>query len=160
MRQIDDYVDLDGIPIPLAGLDTEERRLVAQLRRRARRNPDWDAFDNWWTRAIPEFYLARGVSRKAVVRTAVWRIAQDLSSRLGIAAGLIRPPDYRDELDDLIRTHYPSRRAFAQATGMAEAVLNDFLAGRKDLPLATLAQALERAGYRLHIIAAPRQKTG
>jgi hypothetical protein len=142
-------------------MDADERRFVARLRRRAQTNPDWDAFDNYWTRAVPEFYQARGVSRKAVVRTPVWRIAQDLSSRLGIAAGLIRSPDYRDELDDLIREHFPSRKAFCQATGIAEEVLSNFLAGRQDVSLDTFNKALERVGYRLHIIAAPqRKKTG
>jgi hypothetical protein len=158
MRQTDVYVDLEGRPIPLAGLDADERRLVVRLRRRARANPDWDAFDNWWTVAVPAFYQARGLARRAVPRTAPWRIAQDLSSRLGLAAGLVRVPDYRDELDELIRARFPSRRAFCAATGLSEAMLSHVLAGRKDLSLATLTRALGRIGYGLRIAPAPRRK--
>jgi hypothetical protein len=155
------YVDLDGNEIALDGLDAQERRLLARLQRRARTHPDWCAFDNYRMPALIEFYDGRGVSRKALVRTPLWRIAQDLSSRLGIAAGLIREPDYRDDLEDLIREQYPSRRAFCQATGLTKEALNDFLAGRADLSLAELTRALEQIGYRLHIIAAPqRKKTG
>jgi hypothetical protein len=154
MKTAEVYVDLDGNEIVLAGLDAEERRLVARLRRRARANPDWDAFDNYWTKAVPAFYQARGLARKAVPRTLVWRIAQDLSGRLGIAAGLIRPDDYRDELEDLIREKFPSRRAFCEATGIAEDMLSHVLAGRKDLSLEALTQALARIGYRLRIVPA------
>src|SRR5437762_14305417 len=118
MRQTDVYLDLDGDAISLAGLDADERRLVARLRRRARMNPDWDAFDNYWTVAVPAFYQTRGLARKAVPRTIPWRIAQDLSSRLGIAAGLIRPDDYRDESEDVIREKFRSDRAFGEATGI------------------------------------------
>jgi hypothetical protein len=158
MKQTDVYVDLEGHSLSLLGLDADERRLVARLRRRARTNPDWDAFDNWWTVAVPAFYQTRGLARKAVPRTVPWRIAQDLSSRLGMAAGLVRAPDYRDELDDLIRAHFPSRRAFCEATGLSEAMLSHVLAGRKDLSLATLTRALERIGYALRIAPAPRRK--
>jgi hypothetical protein len=45
----------------------------------------------------------------------IYRIAQDLSSRLGIARGMIRPPDYLDQLEDLALDHFPSRRAFLQS---------------------------------------------
>src|SRR5438132_1574593 len=116
MKRNNVYVDLDGNTFPLAELDPEERRLVAELRRRARVNPDWDAFDNYWTRAVPAFYEARGWSRKRLLKAIPYQIAQDLSSRIGIAAGLIRPPDYRDELERLIRKHFVSRRAFCKAT--------------------------------------------
>jgi hypothetical protein len=34
-----------------------------------------------------------------------------------VAAGLARLPDYRDELKELIRRHFPSRRAFCKASG-------------------------------------------
>jgi hypothetical protein len=82
MRQPVEYVDLDGIPISLAGLDADERRLVSRLRRRARTNSDWDAFENYWTRAVPAYCEAQGLSRKAIVGTPGCRIVQDLSSRL------------------------------------------------------------------------------
>jgi hypothetical protein len=89
MRQANVYVDLDGREHCLEHLDAEERKLLAGIRRRARTNPDWDAFDNYWTTAVPALYEARGLPRKRVTGTLLWRIAQDLSSRIGIAAGLV-----------------------------------------------------------------------
>jgi hypothetical protein len=161
MKQSNVYVDLEGNALSLAGLDAEERRLVACLRRRARANRDWDVFDNYWARAVPAFYEARGLARAAVPRTLAWRIAQDLSGRLAVAAGAARPPDYRDELEELIRDRFPSRRVFCEAAGLSEATLSHVLAGRKDLSLATLTKALERVGYRLVIRpAAERKRTG
>jgi hypothetical protein len=168
MSQTDVYRDLDGELISLAGLDSEERRLVTRLRRRARTKLDWDAFDNYWTVAVLAFYQARGLAAKAVPRTVPWRIAQDLSGRLGIGAGLVRPDDYRDELEDLIEEKFPSRRAFCEATGIAEDMLSHVLAGRKDLSLDALTKALARIGYRLRILPGPklsaakraRQRTG
>jgi hypothetical protein len=155
MRQTDVYVDLEGQALSLAGLDADERRLVSRLRRRAGTASDWDAFNNYWTAAVPAFYEARGLSRLAVARTVPWRIAQDLSGRLAVAAGLARVPDYRDELEELIRTKFPSRRAFCKATGLSEDMLSHVLAGRKDLSLAALTGALERIGYRLCILPSP-----
>lgn len=151
MKQTDIYIDLDGSAIPLADLDEEERRFVSRLLRRARTNPNWDDFDNYWTNAIPSFFAARGLSRKKVAQTRLWQIAQDLSSRLGIAAGLIRDPDYRDQIEEIVLMRFPSQRAFCKATGISEALLSDVLAGRKDLSLATLSKALARIGYTLRI---------
>jgi hypothetical protein len=155
MQRANVYVDLDGREICLEHLDAEERRLLARLRRRARTNPDWDAYDNFWTVAVPRFYQARGLARKLVAQTALWRIAQDLSSRLGIAAGLIRPDDYQGDLEDLIRENFPTHRAFCEATGISEGMLSHVLAGRKELSLGALTKALERIGYRLRIMPAP-----
>jgi hypothetical protein len=154
MKQSDVYIDLDGQEISLVHLDAAERKLVARLLRRARIHPDWDAFDNWWTRAVPTFYEGRGLARQRVRRTVPWQIAQDLSARLGIAAGCVRPDDYQGELEDLIRDKFPSRRAFCQATGISEDMLSHVLAGRKDLSLAKLTEALGRIGYRLRIVPA------
>jgi hypothetical protein len=158
MKPANVYADLNGNEIALDGLDAEERRLVARLRRRARTHPDWCDFGTHYLRTVAEFYEARGVSRKALVRTAVFRIAQDLSSRLGLASGLVRPSDYRDELEDLIREQFPTRRAFCEATGISEDMLSHVLAGRKDLSLGALNQALERIGYRLRMVPMPERK--
>jgi hypothetical protein len=163
MHPDDVYVDLNGNAIYLTPLDADERKLLARIRRRARTNPDWDAFDNFWTVAIPAFYEARGLPRKAVPRTVLWRIAADLSGRIAVAAGLARLGDYRDELEELIRDKFSSRRAFCEASGLSEDMLSHVLAGRKDLSLAKLTEALERIGYRLRIVplpecARPRQR--
>jgi hypothetical protein len=158
MKRTDHYVDLEGKPIPLADLDAEERRLVAHLRRRAHIDPDWDAFDNYWTKTVASLYAARGRSWTQARQTVVYQIAQDLSSRLAVRAGLARLPDYRDELEELISAHFPSRRAFCKATGLSEDMLSHVLAGRKDLSLAKLTSALERVGYALHIAPARQRK--
>jgi hypothetical protein len=152
------YVDLDDNEIALDALDAEERRLVARLRRRARTHPDWFAFGTYYLQTVTDFYDRRGVGRKAAVRTAVFRIAQDLSSRLGLAAGLVRKGDYRDELEALIREHFPSRRAFCKATGLSEDMLSHVLAGRKDFALDTLTEALAKIGYSLRILPTPELK--
>src|SRR5437870_4468606 len=99
MQQASVYVDVAGNEICLEHLDAEERRLLARIRRRARTHRDWDAFDNYWTRAIAEFYDARGVPRTVSRDSVAFRVAQDLSSRLGIAAGVVRPDDYLSDLE-------------------------------------------------------------
>jgi hypothetical protein len=152
------YLDLDGNAISLDGLDAAERRLLARLERRARTDPDWCDFDNYRIPAVTTFYADRGLSRAHTIRTPVYRIAQDLSARLGIAQGLIWPPDYLDQFEDLVLNHFPSRRAFCQASGLSEEVVDDVLARRKDLSLESLSKALERAGYRLRIVPATRAK--
>ena len=157
MKRTDIYVDLDGQEISLVHLDAEERKFLARILRRARTNPDWDAFDNWWTIAVPSFYQARGLPRKLVLRTIPWKIAQDQSSRLGLAAGLIEPDDWRGDLEALIREKYQTRKAFCEATGLTPDMLSHVLAGRKDLSLESLTKALERIGYRLAIRPMPEE---
>lgn len=155
MKEADSYVTLKGQELPLIYLDPEERQLLARLRRRAGTRPSWTEFGNYWMREVAAFYDARGLSRAQSRRSPVYQIAQDLCSRLGVAAGLVRAPEYRAELEDLIREKFPTRRAFCQATGLSEDMLSHVLAGRKDLSLAALTKALERIGYRLRIVPMP-----
>ena len=156
MKKADIYIDLDGQEICLVHLDAEERKLLSRIQRRSRTHPNWNAFDNWWTVAVPAFYEARGLAREVVPQTIPWRIAQDLSSRLGLAAGLVRPDDYQGDLEDLIREKFPTQRAFCKATGISEDMLSHVLAGLKDLSLEALTKALARIGYRLRIVPAPQ----
>ena len=161
MIQSIDYVNLKGDFVSVADLTKAERKLVAELKRQAKQIGDWNEFENYWTRTVADFYKDSGLTRKQIRETAIYRIAQDLGSRLAVEAGIARAPDYRDELERLIRSHFPSRRAFCQATGLTEDMLSHVLAGRKHLAIDTLAQALQRIGYALKImpIASPESKT-
>ena len=147
------YIDLHGQTIPLSDLDVDERSLVARLRERAAEKPDWNDFDGFWWREVAKLYDGRGVSRPESLQTAVYRIAKDLSSRLAIAAGVVREPDYRDELADLIRRRFKTRREFCEASGLSEDMLSHVLARRKHLSIDALQQALSKVGCTLRIAA-------
>lgn len=135
----------------MAECDDDERKLIARIRRRARTHRDWNDFDNYWTKTVAEFYDGRGVPRKESRKSAAYRIAKDLSSRIAIEQGYARAPDYRDELDELIRENFPTRRAFCEATGLSEDLLCHVLARRKHLGIGTLNDALSKIGFTLRI---------
>ncbi|HZT83774.1 MAG TPA: hypothetical protein VFA26_26320 [Gemmataceae bacterium] len=151
MNRTKAHLDLKGQPISLEGLDAEELQLVKDLAEHAEAHPDWNEFSNFWMARVGGFYAARGLSRQATQQTAAYRIGSDLASRLAIRAGLARPPDYRDELENLIHTRFRTRREFCEATGISEDMLSHVLAKRKHLAINTLVEALERIGYTLHI---------
>jgi hypothetical protein len=158
MTKNDTYVDLDGKVFSLANLDAEERHLVNRLRRRARLKPDWTDFDKFGYQAVADLYDARGVPRK-VSRTSVpFQIAQDLSGRIAVATGMARYGDYRDDLEELIQAHFPSRGAFCKATEISPTMLSHVMAGRKQLSLEALTTALERIGYQMHFLPTARAK--
>ncbi len=160
MKRTNVYADLDGNEISTAHLDVEERRLVARLRRRAARKPDWNDFDNFAFSAVRDFYGAREIPRRRSKESVPFQIALDLSARLGIEQGLIRPPDYLDQLEALVLNDFHSRRAFCKATGLSDSMLSHVLAGRKHLSLEALTKALKRIGYQLRITPVPRRRTG
>lgn len=159
MIQPSTYLDLRGRQIILVDLDEDERKLVKRLRRRATTHPDWNDFENYWIKAVGDFYLDRGLSRKEVTQTAVWKIAQDLCSRIGIEQGLVRVPDYRDELEAFIREHFKTRREFCKETGISEDMLSHVLSRRKHLAIDTLEDALAKIGYSLRIAPLPEEAT-
>jgi hypothetical protein len=148
----DRYVDLKGREFSLAELDEDERTLLNTLRQRADRAPSWHEFANFWMKLVGEFYHGRGLSRSQVRHTALYRIAQDLASRLAVEQGVARVPDYRDEIETLVRTRFKTRREFCEATGLSEDMLSHVLAGRKHIAIDTLSDALSRIGCALKIV--------
>ena len=146
------YVDLRHNRSSLNDLDEEERKAVARLQRRARTHRDWYDFENYWQKLVWDLYRPRGLSREEAAKTVVFRIAQDLSSRIAIESGLARAPDYRDQLADLIRRRFRTRREFCKATGISEDMLSHVLARRKHLAIETLQEALARIGCTLRIM--------
>lgn len=152
MIQQIDYVNLKGDFIAVADLTVAEQKFVAKLKRQAKQLGDWNEFENYWTREVGDFYKDSGLTRTQMRATGVYRIAQDLGSRLAVEAGLARVPDYRDELDALIRSRFQTRREFCQATGLTEDMLSHVLSGRKHLAIETLSEALQKIGFSLRIV--------
>lgn len=150
------YTTLEGEVIFLGDLDPQEHQLVVLLKKRVRTHPNWTDFDNYWMKKVAQFYDARGMPRKKSSQTAPFQIAQDLSSRLGIASGLVRLGDYRDDLEEIIHTKFRTQREFCEATGLSEDMVSHVLAGRKHLAIDTLEEALHRIGFALHIKPLPK----
>jgi hypothetical protein len=145
------YVTVKGAGLDLSRLNADELQLVQRFKEQAQSLADWNAFDNYWIAEIAAFYDARGLSRSDACMTIPYLIGEDLSSRIAINAGLARLPDYRDELEELIRTNFKTRKAFCEATGISESLLSHVIHRRKDLAIDTLEQALLKIGYQLHI---------
>src|SRR5713226_3718173 len=153
-KHTETYIDINGRVWDLTSLDLDERRLCEELQRRAQTHPDWNDFDNYWMPRVASLYDRRGLPRATSSRKPVYKIAQDLSARIALALGLVRLPDYRDDLDEIIREKFNTQRAFCETTGIAEDMLSHVLARRKHLAIDTLTNALGRIGYRLCILPA------
>ena len=151
MKQASVYQDLKGRELALDDLPADERRLISELRSAAKKSKDWSSFSNLWMSKVSEFYSPRGLTRPQIRQTAGYRVGQDLDSRMAIAKGLARAPDYRDELESLIGERFQTRRAFCEATGLTEDMLSHVLSKRKHLAINTLEESLRRIGYTLHI---------
>lgn len=152
MSRVTIYHDLRGDAIDVGSLDVDERRFVNELIAKSRRvNDDSAGFHNDGLLAVDAFYRARGLRRREIVKSAGYRIWEDLLARLMITLGEARAEDYRDELEDLIASRFKSRRAFCEATGISEDMLSHVLNKRKHMAIHTLAEALERIGYTLTI---------
>lgn len=152
MVRTHDYMDLKGRSYPLAGLAPEERAAIERLKNFAEQVPEWSAYRNFWISEVDKLYSPQNMPRRDMLDTVVYRVGQDLGSRLGISQGKMRPGDYRDELEQLIATRFKTRREFCDATGLAEDMLSHVLAKRKNLAIDTLAEALAKVGYAIHIV--------
>jgi len=152
MKRTEIYTDLKGQSYPLAALDPQEAHLLATFEQFAKDHTDWTQYRNFWMPQVRALYNARGLNAQERQATTLYRVAQDIGSRLAVAAGLARAPDYRSELEELIRTRFRTRREFCEATGISEDMLSHVLARRKHLAIDTLAEALERIGYTIHIM--------
>jgi len=141
----------EGLRYVIVPLDEDERKLLEDLQRFGEKTTNWPDFRNYYINEVGQFYEGRGLSRKEVIETPIWKIAQDICGRIQIAQGEALPSDYRDELELLVQTKFKSRREFCKATGLSEDMLSHVLAGRKNFRIDTLTDALAKIGYTLHI---------
>ncbi len=117
------YVDLKGREHSLHALEPGERELVKRCIAYAKDHPDWPEYANWWMPEVSRSYVPRGMSRREIIETVAYRIAQDLESRQMLAMGVARRSDERDTLENLIGGHYKSIHDFCDATGISEEIL-------------------------------------
>lgn len=144
------HTTLDGTTVTLY-FDAQERIFLTSLQTDAK-SMERDEYYNHWIKSVLAFYRKRGLSKRDIVETGVYRIAQDLHSRKMVADGIARVPDYRDDLEKIVTKQFPTRRAFCEATGLSEDMLSHVFAKRKHLAVDTLEEALAKVGYRLHIV--------
>ena len=141
MSRTSEYRTISGRRFELRDLDNAEQRFLAVVHKKFDKGPGWSAFGSWWVGAFTRARLPRA--------SATYRICQDLEARLGIAQGMVAPPDYRDYLADLIEDRYGSRYRFCKETGVDPGHLSRVFASRSELSLQSLQQLLKVLGATL-----------
>lgn len=91
------------------------------------------------------------LSKEAITKTPLYKICQDMESRLGIEEGYIRQPDYRDLLAKIIHENFSSRYQFCKTTGIDEAFLSNVLSRKKGFSIENLIKILDKIGYEIEI---------
>jgi transcriptional regulator with XRE-family HTH domain len=137
------YTTLTGRRYDLARLTPAERLFLAAAYRLFRQRPGWDEFSRDWV-SLGKEILWKGAA--IPVGQPIYRMCQDLASRLGIAEGRLARPDYRDRLADLIEERFGSRYRFCKQAGIDQGHLSRVLAGRSDLSSRALLGLLEALG--------------
>ena len=133
------YRTITGRSVDLRMLSSQEKRLFAILVEKYETKPDWEQFSDSWQRTLRS--VLSKLPPKERTGHPLYKIAQDLEMRLGIAQGVVAEPDYRDYLVDRIKEKYGSRYRFCKETGIPEAFVSQVLSGKKDFSVAMLRRA-------------------
>ncbi len=129
------YRTITGRPIDLGSLNAAERKFLTAVLAKYRRHPEWSKFASWWLAEFDKTGLAD--------TSSVYRICQDLESRLGIQQDKVAPPDYRDSVADLIEMLYGSRYRFCKKHNIDQGHLSRVLHGRTEPSMGLLLKILE-----------------
>lgn len=144
------YKTITGRRIDLSALSSQEKEILAQLLDEHGQNPDWDKYSNFWQSLLRPVLVKIRASERT--RHPLYKVAQDLEMRLGVAQGAVAEPDYRDYLVDRIEEKYGSRYRFCKETGIPEAFLSQVLSGKKDFSIETLRRAATALGLGLALL--------
>lgn len=135
------YETITGRRFDPAALSPSEKKLFTDLMEVHGRNPDWVEFSGFWQELLKK--ILSKISPKERTQHTLYKIAQDLEMRLGIAQGAVAEPDYRDYLSDRIKEKYGSRYRFCREAEIPDAFLSQVLSGKKDFSMDTLRRALK-----------------
>jgi hypothetical protein len=144
------YKTLNGEVFDLDKLTDKERKIYKELKSYYDSNQEWTAFSNLWFAKIRRAFKDEKPS--VVVQTPIYKICQDLDSRLGLKQGYTREPDYRDLLIDIIGSHFKSQSEFSKTVGIDPGYLSSVLAKRKHLSVEKLEQILSKTNYQIAFI--------
>jgi len=133
------YRTLTARSIDPTTLPVDEQKLFSQLLEESQKSPDWVTFSVFWTKLLRD--VLRGLPPENRTKHPLYKMAQDLEMRLGIAQGAVAEPDYRDYLIDRIEEKFGSRYRFCKATGIPEAELSQVLSGKKSFSVKRLVEA-------------------
>lgn len=146
------YRTLHGEVIDLNSLPDHHRKVYEEAAQLANQGPEWTSFTNFWIQKIREI----GDSAES----ALFRILQDIDSRLSIRQGFTRLPNWREELDSIIENRFPSRYKFCKVIGVDEAHLSAVLKGKKNFSIPNLIRMLDKIGFRMLIVETDVLSTG
>ena len=142
------YKTLSGEVFDLDFLPAQHREAYEEIKDYFDEQPHWNDFANFWLSKLKSIVNSSG---EKLSETALFRVCQDLESRLGIQQGFIRRADYRDILRDIIEVEYTSRYHFCKVTGIDEGFLSNILSNKKDFSIAKFQEVLHKLGYELAV---------
>ena len=149
------YVTLNGEFFDFNKLTEVEQELFSRMIQDFEQNLEWAEFKNLWMKEIKKAFLKEEITN--IVEMPIYKIYQDLGSKLGIKQGYTRDSDYRDLLKDLINLKYASRYQFCKQTGFDESYLSNILNKRRELSIQKLEQILKTMGYRIEFVEEPEE---
>jgi hypothetical protein len=144
------YTLLNGTTYDTAELSLPERALLEEVQAFYRTGPEWSQFFNFWFKRVQMIFASW--PRQKVSALPIFQICQDLEARLGMAQGKVKPPDYREQLSQLIAAQYPDREALCRTAGLEYEVVERVLAGEEDVSMAQLQALLAALDCTLQVV--------
>lgn len=141
------YQTLSGQEFDLDLLSPEEQTVLKEVRKYYETSPPWGEFSDFWLRESQKLW--EGKDRRKTARSPLFKIFQDMGSRLGIKQGYVRKEDYRDRLLEIIEENFVSWYRFCQETGVDEGFLSRILHKKRHFSMETLSQVLDKLGYEI-----------
>ena len=79
------YATLNNGKYDLDALGAQHRHFIEKVIHYYKKNPDWNKFANYWHREGQKVW--KNGNRREVVKLPIFKVCQDLESRLGIKQG-------------------------------------------------------------------------
>lgn len=146
------YRTLCNEVIDLASLSKIHREIYEKVKQAAEQDQEWTSFSNFWIEKARELNIP--------TESAIFKIFQDMDSRVGIRQKLTRLPNWREELDRFIESRFKSRYEFCKIVGLDQGHLSSILNGKKNISIANLTRIFDKVGFRMIFVGTNISSTG